>query len=214
MENEPEKPRSSTPPPPDLSSPSTPAMPPPPDLVTAAKPAPPLPDLPAAPPRVEPPVVGAAKLAPLKMDSQAEEGEDEDEARPGTDATFESRVVAAIIDAFVAAGVYLVIAKVSGTLGWMVWIAYLLTKDALPFLEGQSIGKKIMKLRAVTMDGKKLTGDWQASVVRNLSLAIPFVGLVELIVLFTRKDKEGPLLRLGDEWAKTRVVVASGPSAI
>jgi uncharacterized RDD family membrane protein YckC len=210
MENEPEKPRSSAPPPPDLSPPSTPAMPPPPDLVSLSKPAPPMPDLPPAPPPVAPPVVGAAKSAPLKMDSQ----EGDDDPRPGTDATFETRVVAAIIDAFVAAGVYLVIAKVSGTLGWMVWIAYLLTKDALPFLEGQSIGKKIMKLRAVTMEGKKLTGDWQASVVRNLSLAIPFFGLVELIVLFTRKDKEGPLRRLGDEWAKTRVVVASEPSAI
>ncbi len=142
------------------------------------------------------------------------DSDDDDDEKPGSDATFQARVVAGIIDTFVAAGVYLVIGKVSDTLGWMSWVAYFLTKDALPFLEGQSIGKKMMKLRAVTMDGKKLTGDWQASIVRNLSLAIPFFGLVEAYILYSRQGGNGALQRLGDEWAKTRVVTASGPSAL
>jgi uncharacterized RDD family membrane protein YckC len=214
MENESDTPRSPVPPPPDLPPPSTPAMPPPPDLTPARSTAPPPPDLPPAPPPISPPVQAArdqssTKPVPLKMDS-----DDEDEARPGADASFEARVVAAIIDAFVAAGVYLVVSMIADGLAVLVLLAYLLTKDALPFLEGQSIGKKIMKLRAVTIDGKKLTGDWQASIVRNLSLAIPVFGLVELYVLYNRRGGDGPLRRLGDEWAKTKVVVGSEPSGI
>lgn len=163
---------------------------------------------------MDPPVQQAASPAEsgkLKMDSDEE---DEEKSKPGADAAFEARMIAGIIDCFVAFGIYLVIAKISVLLGWMVWAAYLLTKDALPFLEGQSIGKKMMKIRAVTLDGKKLTGDWQSSIVRNLSLAIPFVGLVEAYILYSRQGGNGPLQRLGDEWAKTRVVTAPGPSAI
>ena len=68
--------------------------------------------------------------------------------------------------------------------------------------------------RAVTLDGKKLTGDWQSSIVRNLSLAIPFFGLVVAYILYSRQGGNDPLRRLGDEWGKTRVVTAPGPSAI
>jgi uncharacterized RDD family membrane protein YckC len=87
-------------------------------------------------------------------------------------------------------------------LGWLVIIAYLLTRDALPFLDGQSIGKKIVGLRAVDEHGAALTGNYGPSAVRNVVLMIPFFPLVELIVLLTNKD----VLRLGDQWAKTRVV--------
>lgn len=139
---------------------------------------------------------------------------DDDEAMPGSDAPFETRVIAALIDCFIAAGLYMVIGKISGTLGWGAWIGYLLVRDALPFMEGHSLGKRIMKIRAVSLEGKSLSGDWQSSAVRNLSLIIPFFGLVELIVLFTRKDQGGTLRRLGDEWAKTKVVVVKEPSAI
>ena len=138
----------------------------------------------------------------------------EEPSKPGVDAAFDARVIAGIIDCFVAAGIHVVIGLLSSTLATLVMIAYVLTRDALPFLEGQSIGKKLMKLRAVTMDGKKLTGDWQASIVRNLSIAIPFFGLVEAYILYSRQGREGALQRLGDEWAKTRVVTAAGPSAL
>jgi uncharacterized RDD family membrane protein YckC len=210
MENEPEKPRSSAPPPPDLVPPSTPSMPPPPDLAKRPPDSPRLPDLPPAPAPVESPVQSSAKSAPLKMDSR----EGDDEVKPGTDATFEARAVAAIIDSFVAGGIYMVLAFMWSSLGFLAMLAYFLTRDALPFLEGQSIGKKIMKLRAVTLEGKALTANWQASMVRNLSLVIPFFGLVEAYILYSRQGREGALQRFGDEWAKTRVVVAAEPSAI
>lgn len=160
---------------------------------------------------MEPPVPKPTTSGKLKMDSDEE---DEETSKPGADAAFEARMIAGIIDCFVAFGIYLIIAKVSATLGWMVWTAYVLTKDALPFLEGQSIGKKMMKIRAVTQDGKNLTGDWQASIVRNLSLAIPLFGLVEAYILYSRQGGNGALQRLGDEWGKTRVVTATAGPAI
>jgi uncharacterized RDD family membrane protein YckC len=87
-------------------------------------------------------------------------------------------------------------------LGWIAAPVYFLLRDALPFLDGQSIGKKIVGLRAVDEHGAALTGNYGPSVVRNVVLWIPFFPIVELIVLLTNKD----LLRLGDQWAKTRVV--------
>ena len=163
-----------------------------------------MPDMPPPPPPVDP-------YTPPAKGGEVDEGE----PPPGSDAAFETRVIAAIIDAFIAAGVYLVIAKISGTIGWLAWIAYLLARDALPFLDGHSLGKRIMKIRAVTMDGKSLSGDWQSSIVRNIPMIIPLFPLVELFVLYTRKDKGAtPLRRLGDEWAKTKFVVVKEPSAI
>lgn len=207
MENEPEAPRSSVPPPPDLPPPRP--TPPPPDLTPPTPVAPPLPDLPPPPPPVDPPVQAAAKSGNLKMDADEEE-----DTKPGGDAGFEARVVATIIDCFIAVGIYMVLAAMWTALGNLALLAYLLTRDALPFLEGQSIGKKIMKLRAVTVEGKSLSGNWQASIVRNLSLVIPFFGLVEAYMLYSRQGGGGPLQRFGDEWAKTRVVTVTAPSAI
>jgi uncharacterized RDD family membrane protein YckC len=159
---------------------------------------------------MDPPVQATAKSGKLKMDADAEE----EETKPGGDAPFEGRVVATIIDSFIAVGLYMVLASMWTVLGNLALLGYLLTRDALPFLEGQSIGKKIMKLRAVTMEGKSLSGNWQASIVRNLSLVIPFFGLVEAYILYSRQGGGGALQRFGDEWAKTRVVTVTAPPAI
>ncbi len=87
-------------------------------------------------------------------------------------------------------------------LGWILVPAYLLTRDALPFLDGQSIGKKLVGIRAVDANGASLSGNWGPALVRNIVLFIPAFPLVELIVLLTNEDTQ----RLGDQWAKTRVV--------
>ncbi len=108
-----------------------------------------------------------------------------------------SRIVAYIIDGLII-GVMCIIPIA----GWIAGIAYGLTRDSLPFLDGQSIGKKAMGLRAVTEDGQPLTGNWGPGIIRNIVLWIPLFPLVELIVLLTN-DKG---LRLGDQWAKTKVV--------
>lgn len=110
-----------------------------------------------------------------------------------------NRILAYIIDILIMIPISLI-----PILGYLVIIAYTLLRDALPFLDGQSIGKKVMKIRAVTEDGQPLTNNWGASAVRNIPMVIPIFPLVELIVLLTNQKKQ----RLGDQWAKTRVVEA------
>lgn len=132
----------------------------------------------------------------------------------GSDAAFDTRVIASILDAFIAAGVYLVIGRISGSLGILASSAYWLVRDALPFLDGHSLGKRLMKIKAVGADGRSLSGDWKSSIVRNVPMVIPFFPLVELYILYSRKGGGAPLRRLGDEWANTKVVVVKEPSAL
>ena len=108
-----------------------------------------------------------------------------------------TRIVAYIIDLIIMGLMSLI-----PYIGWFASVAYELTRDSLPFLEGQSIGKKAMGLRAVTEDGLPLTNNWGPGIIRNLALLFPPFILVELIVLLTN-DKG---LRLGDQWAKTKVI--------
>lgn len=79
---------------------------------------------------------------------------------------------------------------------------YLLLRDALPFLNGQSVGKKLMGIRAVKEDGSNLINDWRTSALRNLPLIISPLVIVELIIMLTNRDRQ----RLGDQWARTRVI--------
>ena len=94
-------------------------------------------------------------------------------------------------------------------LAWLAGMAYLVTRDSLPFLGGQSVGKKAMKLQAVTQQGASLVNNWEAALIRNGVLAIPLFAFVEVIILLTREDKPERGLRLGDEWSKTKVIVAT-----
>lgn len=137
--------------------------------------------------------------------------EDEDEAVPDR-VTFNTRAIAAVIDWVLATGIYIALIMIlpgfASKLAWLVAIAYIITRDSLPFLGGQSVGKKAMKIKAVTLDGKPLTGNWEAALIRNGVLLIPFFGLIEVFILLTREDKPERGRRLGDEWAKTKVVPA------
>ena len=91
--------------------------------------------------------------------------------------------------------------------GWLWAILYIFTKDALPFLGGQSIGKKAMGLRVVNMEtGKPIKGDYGAAITRQISLFIPFFGFVDACMVFSAEG-----LRFGDKWAKT-VVVKNSPA--
>lgn len=112
-----------------------------------------------------------------------------------------NRVLAMLIDMIIGMVVSLV-----PVIGWIVSIAYFITRDALPFLDGQSIGKKALKLRAVDANtGAPLTNNWGASAIRNVVLYIPFFVFVELFVLISNKTQ-----RLGDQWAKTKVIQIVG----
>ena len=131
------------------------------------------------------------------------------------------RAIAAIIDAVIAMVVGLV-----PIAGGIAATAYWLLRDGmdLDFMDHRSIGKKVMKLRPVTLDGQPL--DLATSVKRNwmfalggltqffamtiigLVLAIPLgliafvIGIVEIVLVLT--DAEGR--RMGDKMARTRVI--------
>ncbi|MBQ97205.1 MAG: hypothetical protein CMP30_04300 [Roseibacillus sp.] len=147
------------------------------------------------------------------------------------EARHSDRVVAGMIDFTIALGVAWV-----GT--WFripFWFTASLwgTFRECYFFNGQSIGKKAMCLRTVTRDGKELEGKWDGLIFRNAVFFIPLFVVVEGVVLTARASRhrgiEGlcrkcgstietdqkfvPLLRLGDEWAGTRVIKAasSGP---
>ena len=131
-------------------------------------------------------------------------------------APFNTRCIAAIIDIVVAAGITigldLILPDFAGKIAWLAGAAYLVTRDSLPFLGGQSIGKKAMKIQAVTLEGTSLVGNWNSAIARNLVLIIPLFALVELFVLLTREDKPERGRRLGDEWAKTKVIFEVKPT--
>lgn len=131
------------------------------------------------------------------------------------------RAVAAIIDAVIAFVVGLV-----PFIGGIAATAYWLVRDGLEleFMDRRSIGKKVMKLRPVALDGQPV--DIMTSVKRNwmfalvgigqfliftlvgIVLAIPLfliaavIGIIEVVLVFT--DPEGR--RIGDKIAGTRVI--------
>ena len=191
--------------------------PPPPDISKA--PPPPAPPIIADPPKEE-----TSSAAPLNVavapDSSADDADDPrssggDEQVPGADASMANRVIAAAIDLVVTVGIIvslsLVLPNVFGMaprIAYLLGIGYFITRDSLSFLGGQSVGKMAMKIRAVTSEGASLSGNWQQGAVRNIAFLIPVFPLIELFVLVNRQDNPRPLLRLGDEWAKTKVVNA------
>lgn len=132
------------------------------------------------------------------------------------------RFIAAVIDAVIAAvlGFIPLVGSIAGA-------AYMLLRDGLEldFMDGRSIGKKVMKLRPVTSDGSKMT--IEKSIRRNwmfglgafhgILLFIPILGWLLMIILSivglliglfeifkVLTDSEGR--RLGDNMAGTKVV--------
>ena len=118
------------------------------------------------------------------------------------------RFLAVLIDAIAISVVAILVGILtsSGTLRFLVNAALFLTRDALPMLDGQSIGKRVMKIKAVRLDDSPLTGDFKTSVTRNILFVIPVVGLVECIIFLTRNGGPQAGTRLGDDWAKTKVI--------
>jgi len=106
------------------------------------------------------------------------------------------RFIAALLDGLIFAFTYL---PFIGLLFWLLGFAYNLVKDALPFLDGQSLGKKVMKLRVLDIDTMKpITNLYDKSAVRYLALFL----LIDFVLIFTSPNYR----RLGDQWARTIVV--------
>lgn len=121
-----------------------------------------------------------------------------------------TRVIAGAIDAVIGVTLLVMLATIlpffAGSISYLAYSGYMIARDSLPFLGGQSVGKKAMKIRAVTLDGQSLVGKWETAVIRSGALLIAPFALVELIVLVTREGKPDCGRRLGDEWAKTKVI--------
>jgi uncharacterized RDD family membrane protein YckC len=141
-------------------------------------------------------------------------GDDEDAPIRGA-VPFNTRLTAAAIDTVVFIGIIiglqLVLPAFADRLAYLIALGYLITRDSLPFLGGQSVGKKAMKIKAVTLEGKSLVGNWETALIRNGVLIIPLFGLIELYILLTREEKPERGRRLGDEWAKTKVIFEEKP---
>lgn len=104
------------------------------------------------------------------------------------------------------AWLFLIVSYKLAMVGYIIAIAYLLTKDALPemggFLGGQSVGKKLMGIKAIKEDtGGSLVGDYGTAITRQVPLLIPLFGLIDALMVFSDDRK-----RFGDKWAKTIVV--------
>lgn len=134
------------------------------------------------------------------------------------------RLIAGLIDGVLAGGVSLI-----PGIGGIIAAAYMLVRDGLEvdFMPRRSIGKKVMELKPVRLDGAPV--DLQTSAMRNwmfalggvtaLLVIIPVIGwllmipvglaalglvIVEIVLVLT--DDQGR--RLGDKMAKTIVVAA------
>jgi uncharacterized RDD family membrane protein YckC len=132
------------------------------------------------------------------------------------------RFLAALIDAVLA-----FVVSIVPVIGGLIAAAYMLLRDGLEldFMDGRSIGKKVMKLRPVRLDGQPM--DLVASAKRNwmfalggitsLLLFIPVLGwllmipvalaglalgIIEVVLVITDSDGR----RLGDKIAGSQVV--------
>ena len=127
------------------------------------------------------------------------------------------RAAAVIIDWVIAWVVAIIIPFVGG----LIAAAYMLLRDGFEvnFMDRRSLGKKLMKLRPVTLDGSPV--DITVSVKRNWVFAIGpvlmifpvvgwvfgsivgiIIGIIEVVLVFS--DEEGR--RMGDKLANTKVV--------
>lgn len=134
------------------------------------------------------------------------------EARVYPKAHVLNRFIAKLIDLFivVAAG------EIAPPVGFLSGLVYILIADG--FAGGKSIGKRLVGLQTMRLDGRHTAG-FRESIIRNLPLggaqiayAVPYVGwLVALAVLAFESfliigNEQGR--RLGDEVARTHVLDA------
>lgn len=122
---------------------------------------------------------------------------------------FRSRIFAALIDITIACSFFvlglLFFPDPPRIIPFVLGALYLLTKDSLNFLNGQSIGKKLLNLQVVNRSNHSLKGNYKAGLLRNLSW---FIAPIEFAILYVREDETNRGLRLGDDWAKTHIIPA------
>ncbi len=126
-----------------------------------------------------------------------------------------NRILAALID-----GVMSYVIGFIPVIGAIAGAVYMLLKDGL--FEGQSVGKKVMKMQVITENDAK--ADFAVSARRNVIFAIPIavmiipilgwiiapiLSLVIVIIEFLKIKDDPKGRRRGDNWAGTQVIMHS-----
>ncbi len=165
------------------------------------------------------PPVSAVETGAMEAPVKKPEAKEEEETSTieYSETLLPQRIIAGLIDS-VAAGIAAsllssLLPDFLSILSTVLAFTYLLSKDSLPFLDGQSLGKKLMKIRAVTAEGAPLTNNFKAGALRNIFTAIPILALVEIIILHNREKAPNAGLRLGDDFAKTKVISVAAPES-
>tara|TARA_Y100001970_G_C14256653_1_gene875985 strand:+ start:6810 stop:7190 length:381 start_codon:yes stop_codon:yes gene_type:complete len=108
-----------------------------------------------------------------------------------------SRWIAAMIDGFIAG---LIAATMVGI---PVAIIYHIFRDSFPYTNYQSIGKKAMGIKLISLNkGQQMT---IVGLKRHVHTILPLFAIIDGIILLSSPDSR----RLGDKWAETIVVVES-----
>jgi hypothetical protein len=106
------------------------------------------------------------------------------------------RIASAGLDIFIASGLFLF-----PLAGWMLGVGYILVGDALPFLQGQSLGKHFFGLRVVHQNTlKPITRRYKKSMIRGAVMLIPGLNIYDAVIYFTKGE------RIADQWAGTTVI--------
>lgn len=110
------------------------------------------------------------------------------------------RITAAIIDLIIV-GILILFPRI----GWLLGLLYHLTRDSIPILGGQSFGKKLLRIKVITLPNEESLIKYpEKSVIRGLVALIPILNIIDLWHLFARGR------RLADIWSQTTVVLYSG----
>ena len=106
------------------------------------------------------------------------------------------RALAAIIDIAIVGGLCLF-----PRIGWIVGLFYFLLRDSLSFMKGQSFGKKLMRIKVITLtEQESLVNYPEKSALRGIVSLVAGLNLIDLWFLITTG------YRLADRWAQTVVV--------
>jgi hypothetical protein len=86
-------------------------------------------------------------------------------------------------------------------IGWVFGLIYFLFKDSMPFMKGQSYGRKLFGIKVVNeQDSSSLVSTPQKSLIRTIIFFIPVLNIYELYAFFFLEH------RLGERWSETRVI--------
>ena len=117
-------------------------------------------------------------------------------------ADWQTRSLAFLIDLILFIALFYGLGAAYHFWGVFLSMVYFVFRDG--FFSGQSIGKKVMGIRVVHLDGRPIS--FVDSSFRNVLFLVPYLLPLTLIVESAALFRSPDRLRIGDRIAKTRVV--------